>query len=127
MRREGSVRGGGGEAVPPLPGTAPGPNPGPPAAPAPVSAAGSPADGAACGTVPSWRREKEEEENRPLSEVSVAVLPPRCRSQRGSECRGYKGLLLPHAGSLKSKSYSAVSKATTCGIIKKDGVLLCQI
>ncbi|KFU89964.1 hypothetical protein M959_05358, partial [Chaetura pelagica] len=40
------------------------------------------------------------------------------------ECCGYKGLLLSHAGSLKSKSYSAVSKATTCGIIKKDEVLV---
>lgn len=69
----------------------------------------------------------EAAEQRPLSEVFTAVLPPRCCCQRGSECRGYKGLLLPHAGSLKSKSYLAVSKATTCGIIKKAGVLLCQI
>ncbi|KFO93851.1 hypothetical protein N320_11818, partial [Buceros rhinoceros silvestris] len=45
----------------------------------------------------------------------------------GSECRGYKGLLLPHAGALKSKNYLAVSKATTCGIIKKDEVFVCQI
>ncbi|KFQ27697.1 hypothetical protein N331_11200, partial [Merops nubicus] len=45
----------------------------------------------------------------------------------GSERRGYKGSLLSQAGSLKSKSYLAVSKATTCGIIKKDEVLACQI
>ncbi|KFO80981.1 hypothetical protein N303_10775, partial [Cuculus canorus] len=45
----------------------------------------------------------------------------------GSQCRGYKGLLLSHAGSLKSKSYLAVSKATTCGIIKKDEVLARKI
>jgi len=57
----------------------------------------------------------------------MTVLLPCCCSQRGSECRGYKGLLLSHAGSLKSKSCLAVSKATTCGIIKKDEVLVCQI
>ncbi|KFP00350.1 hypothetical protein N300_00522, partial [Calypte anna] len=46
-------------------------------------------------------------------------------NQCGSECCGCKGFLLSRAGSLKSKSYSAVSKATTCGIIKKDEVLVC--
>ncbi|XP_052645594.1 uncharacterized protein LOC128142922 isoform X2 [Harpia harpyja] len=60
-------------------------------------------------------------------QVFTTVLLPCCCSQCGSECRGYKGLLLSHAGSLKSKSYLAVSKATTCGIIKKVEVLVCQI
>ncbi|EOA96887.1 hypothetical protein Anapl_10348, partial [Anas platyrhynchos] len=44
----------------------------------------------------------------------------------GSECCGCKGFLLSHTGSLKSKSCLAVSKATTCGIIKKDEALACQ-
>lgn len=57
--------------------------------------------------------------------MTVPCPPAAAAANSGSE--GYKGLLLSHAGSLKSKSYLAVSKATTCGIIKKDEVLACQI
>ncbi|XP_066858393.1 uncharacterized protein [Anser cygnoides] len=60
------------------------------------------------------------------AEVFLTVLwPCRC-SRHGSECCGCKGFLLSHTGSLKSKSCLAVSKATTCGIIKKDEALVCQ-
>ncbi|KGL73100.1 hypothetical protein N309_00163, partial [Tinamus guttatus] len=40
---------------------------------------------------------------------------------------GYKGLLLSCAGSCKTKSCLAVSKATTCGIIREDEASICQI
>ncbi|XP_074880706.1 uncharacterized protein LOC142029704 isoform X4 [Buteo buteo] len=101
------------------------PRPARPSAPAPVSAPGS---AAGCGSVPPPPHHEEEGEPAgPLSEVFTTVLLPCCCSQCRSECRGYKGLLLSHAGSLKSKSYLAVSKATTCGIIKKVEVLVCQI
>ncbi|XP_050564026.1 uncharacterized protein LOC118249468 [Cygnus atratus] len=59
-------------------------------------------------------------------EVFLTVLWPYRCSRHGSECCGCKGFLLSHAGSLKSKSCLAVSKATTCGIIKKDEALVCQ-
>ncbi|KFP79718.1 hypothetical protein N310_02407, partial [Acanthisitta chloris] len=45
----------------------------------------------------------------------------------GSQRCGCKGSLLSSAGSLESKSCLAVSKATTCGIIKKGAALACQI